>query len=192
MDTKQKHLEMVLRLAKPGAVILKELTPFDCDLVHMGGCLAGEAGELYEAYEMQEPLTEEAGDLEFYLAKVRHMFDVKRTGKLSDRPMGVRERLIELMVLGDKFWDVVKRVTIYRKGVDAVEKSYNGKTILQQAVWILESMEAELNSVYAQLELTLDEVLEANYTKLADKDKGRYASGTYSDEQAQARRDKTG
>jgi hypothetical protein len=177
----QKHLEMVNRLAKPGTVILSTLNPFDCDFIHMGGCLMGESSELYEALRLVADPLEELGDFQFYWAKVADILGIEREEKAaspSNDPMDVATRL---MVLGGDFWDVVKRAVIYRKPLER-----------DRAILIMREIEQHLLWMGDEFSYSLDEVLEANYKKLADKDTGRYASGNYSDEQAIARKDKAG
>lgn len=183
-----QHKEMVLRLKKPGEVIRQTMSSADCDLVHMGGCLMGEAGELYEAIIAPEStsndILEELGDFEFYWVACAHLIGIKRTNPNEDEdefdmPSSTSKASVRLMVLGAQFWDVVKRQVVYRKPLE-----------LEKAVKILRETEQLLAYLEVKFGFNLEQVLQANYTKLADKDKGRYASGTYSDEQAQARRDK--
>lgn len=68
--------EFVKRLCKPGAVICEELTPHDCNLLHMALGVSGEAGEVLDAVKKaviyrkpldRENIIEEAGDILFYL-----------------------------------------------------------------------------------------------------------------------------
>ena len=68
--------EFVRKLCKPGAVICEELTPHDCNLLHMALGVSGEAGEILDAVKKaviyRKPIdvaniVEEAGDVLFYL-----------------------------------------------------------------------------------------------------------------------------
>lgn len=186
-----QHKEMVLRLGKPGAAILATLTPEDCNLVHMGGCLMGEAAELYEAcwtnmHPDKNHIIEEFGDFEFYMVACKSAIGIERgtadwvNAQVESHQVAVAEpHLIQLMVLGGNFWDVVKRVTVYRKPIEQA-----------RAEDILRKMEVHLHCLYSFYDLRMEDVLQANFTKLADKDKGRYREGSYSDAAAQARRDK--
>lgn len=184
-----EHKQMVLRLKKPGEVIRQTMTATDCDLVHMGGCLMGEASELYEAMTSKEStandILEELGDFEFYWVACAELLGLNRQNpnlqeeESFDVPESTSKAAVRLMVLGGQFWDVVKRNVVYRKPMEK-----------QKAILILRETEELLAYIEIKYKFTLEQVLQANYTKLADKDKGRYASGTYSDEQAQARRDK--
>lgn len=190
METiQQKHKEMVLRLAKPGKDVLAELTPFDCDLVHMGGCLMGEAVELYEASDDDNHL-EELGDCEYYLVKCLDLFGLTYDClKFPEAPyLTIAHHRERLLIAGGQFWDVVKRVTVYRKGLFEPEKSYGGATIQFRAEYLLAEFAFNLDCIYKALGLTRDQVLQANLDKLSK----RYGSGKYSNDQAVARADKEG
>lgn len=199
-DTIKKHREMVLRLAKPGAAILESLTPWDCDLIHMAGCPGGEAAELYDAViadlasgsasNNEVDLLEELGDYAFYLVKCRAIFEMTEWHGLVSHVQSPTNNCIELMRLGGHFWDVAKRVVIYRKPIDISDPKYDGQFLRDVALNFLGKMEQHFNALITYYNFTLDEVLDANWTKLASADKGRFSSGSYSDEQAQARKDK--
>lgn len=87
------HAEMVQRLAKPGADIIKDLTPEGAHLWHMGSCICGEAGELFDAIKKpaiyakgkidRENVIEELGDLEFYMAGLRLALGITRAETLE-------------------------------------------------------------------------------------------------------------
>lgn len=195
--TIEKHKSMVLRLAKPGEAILESLTPLDCDFVHMGGCLGGEAAELFDAVlvHLNSPspgtdnLLEELGDFAFYLVKCSTFFSRDWHGRVS-QITAPTVNCVELMRLGGHYWDVVKRVTVYRKPIDKPDSKHGGKTLTSVAVSLLDQMEERFNALVTFYNFDLETVLEANYQKLADADKGRFSSGTYSDAQAQNRQDK--
>lgn len=192
-NTVEKHKAMVLRLAKPGADILKSMTPAMADLVHMGGCLMGEASELFDAVQDEkvnsDDLMEELGDFAFYLVKVRAIFDATWHGQASGTSSAYRNT-VELMRLGGHFWDLVKRIVVYGKNPAAPDSKYDGRAMNIVAVEMMDQMEQRFNALLLHFGYSLDEILEANYVKLADADKGRYASGAYSDAEAQDRRDK--
>jgi hypothetical protein len=151
----------------------------------------GEAAELYEACWVTQPvdkenLIEELGDFEFYMVAVRTALGMERgtadwvNAQIESHQLAVAQpHLIQLMVLGGNFWDVVKRVTVYRKPIEQA-----------RAEQILRQMEIHVHCLYSYYDLRMEDILQANWTKLADKDKGRYREGAYSDEAAQARRDK--
>lgn len=71
---------MVTALVKDPKQILGELTPGDCNLIHMAVGIAGEAGELLDQVKKatiyrkpldRENVVEELGDLEFYMEGLR-------------------------------------------------------------------------------------------------------------------------
>ncbi len=190
-----KHRDMVLRLKKPGEEIQQSLTAWDCDFMHMAGCLPGEAAELYDGItDKEDEILEELGDFAFYLVACRSLLGEKWTtqafaGKAATTSDPVKNS-IQLMAISGHFWDVVKRIVIYRKPMGDPDKKYSGMPLGAVGADLLDEMERRFNSILTYCNYTLDEVLEANYTKLADADKGRYASGSYSDQQAQDRQDK--
>lgn len=77
----------VRTLAKPGEEIHKQLTPHKLELWHMGSCIPGEAGELFDAIKKhvvynkeidRENVVEELGDLEFYMEGLRSLLEITR------------------------------------------------------------------------------------------------------------------
>jgi hypothetical protein len=194
MVNSQEYLEMVLRLKKPGRDILNSLTPEDCDFIHMAGCLPGEASELYEAIDtMNDEIREELGDFEFYLTAVRSIFGMERflPPGVDDQNDIERDKfMVRLMKHSGDLWDVVKRVTVYRKDPKKPDAKFGGRTLDDVAVAIIRQIEEDFYPLMYDLGHTLPEVLQANWQKLASADKGRYGSGSYSDAQAQERRDK--
>lgn len=196
MISKEEHKSMVLRLKKPGQDILSSLTPEDCDLLHMSICLPGEASELYDAVgdiASREELLEELGDFVFYYVALRVIFGMDVwTGYDAGYAEKVppQKLLAEIMRESGHLVDPVKRIVIYRKPWDVPDKKFNGKTLKQVAQEHLHKVEGLITSLLRVYEIELQEVLDENWNKLADADKGRYASGTYTDQQAQDRRDK--
>ena len=75
-----------------------------------------------------------------------------------------------------ELFDAIKRPAIYNKG------SYDRKNVVEE----LGDIEFYLEGIRQGLGITREETLQANMEKLGV----RYASGTYSNEQAQARADK--
>jgi len=185
-------------LEKPGADILATLNPEKCSLIHVGPCLFGEAVELLDALETVDDksiidvMREELGDFEFYLvANFRHWNMERREIRtfMPERGMTVHKRIVELMKLGGMYWDVVKRAAIYRKPIDVPDPKFNNETLTTCAQKLLRAMEVHVRHLENEYGLSLEEVLEANYIKLADADKGRFKDG-YSDQAAQDRADK--
>jgi NTP pyrophosphatase (non-canonical NTP hydrolase) len=79
--------EFVDGLVKPGADILKSLTPEKCHMWHMATLLVGEAAELLDAVKKhvvynkaldEENIKEELGDTEFSLEAIRQIMRVTR------------------------------------------------------------------------------------------------------------------
>lgn len=79
--------EHVAALCKPGSDIQRELSAQDCHVLHMCLGLAGEAGELVDAAKKAiiyrkpidlENLTEEIGDVFFYLEGILQAFNITR------------------------------------------------------------------------------------------------------------------
>ena len=114
------HPQLVAALTKPGADILRSLTPEKCNLLHLASCVAPEGGELFDAikkhvfYEGElnrANVIEECGDIAFYLqgiyqalgitheevlaaniAKLRARYE-KKTGVLGYTNAAAHERL---------------------------------------------------------------------------------------------------
>lgn len=79
--------EMVSVLGKPGADIIRSLTPGRMNALHMAVGVSGEAGELLDAVKKyviydkpvdRANIIEELGDLEFYMQGLRAEFGISR------------------------------------------------------------------------------------------------------------------
>lgn len=79
--------EMVRGLVKDGKDIIRDLSPINADLLHMGVGVSGEAGELLDAIKKNtiygkpldiENVIEELGDLEFYMERIRQIIGATR------------------------------------------------------------------------------------------------------------------
>jgi len=99
------HPELVAKLAKDGDSILKELTPWDCNIWHMASCIGSEAGELFDAIKnpviYRKPLDranviEELGDLEFYMEGLRQAMDISRQETLDANILKLSKRYNEM------------------------------------------------------------------------------------------------
>lgn len=86
-EAEVSYSEFVATLIKPGVDILSEMSPADANLMHMAIGVAGEGGELLDAikrrviYRKQldiENVTEELGDLEFFMEGVRAATGITR------------------------------------------------------------------------------------------------------------------
>lgn len=87
VDKVIKFEEMVTALVKPGKAIKQSLSGSDCNLLHMGIGISGEAGELLDAIKKaviyRKPLDisnviEELGDIEFFLEGLRQELGLTR------------------------------------------------------------------------------------------------------------------
>lgn len=95
--------DMVATLVKPGQAIVESLTPEKMDLLHVAVGVAGEAGELLDAVKKYvvynkpldvENMTEELGDLSFYMERIYQIIGVTREQTL--------QATIEKLVTGEK------------------------------------------------------------------------------------------
>lgn len=86
------HGSFVAALIKPGDQIKEEMTANDCNLLHMGVGVSGEAGELLDAIKKaviyrkpidMKNIIEELGDLEFYMEGLRQELNITREECLS-------------------------------------------------------------------------------------------------------------
>ena len=93
--------EMVKALAKPGSVILSEMTNKQAHETHMAIGVCGEAGELMDAVKRnsiyQKPLdranvVEELGDLEFYMEGLRASIGITRKETLDQNIVKLGKR----------------------------------------------------------------------------------------------------
>jgi NTP pyrophosphatase (non-canonical NTP hydrolase) len=99
------YSEFVGVLVKPGEDILASLTPEKCHLWHMGSCVQGEGGELFDAVKKyviyckpldRENVVEELGDLEFYMQSIRDTVGITREEVLEYNMKKLSERYAKL------------------------------------------------------------------------------------------------
>lgn len=184
------HPQLVATLVKPPADILATLSLHNVDLWHGATGVAGEAGELLEAILFPPEagidvvnLREELGDLFFYQEQL-----VQRTGIILDwdafheqsrnniiSPDAAIQHAASIAVHGSQVLDTVKKAALYNKTLD-VELLTNQLSALSVSMLTLALM----------FGLSRGECLSANIIKLSK----RYASLSYSDQQAQDRADK--
>lgn len=175
-----KHEEMVSKLVKPGEAILSQLTPDDCHLNHMAIGLIGEAAEIIEGIEKGDVdnIIEEGGDGCFYLTalfQIRGMsFDDERN-KTPDRSVPVYDPDKKYLIVCGKILDLIKKKTIYRKDI-----------IIEDLDNLLIQARDYLRYALGEFSISIGACLDHNYKKLSV----RYQDHQYSDEQAQARKDK--
>lgn len=98
------HPTLVTALAKPGEDIKANLSPLDCEILHMLVGIAGEVGELIDPlkkaviYRLPIDLinaVEELGDLEFYLERLRQLLGVTREQTLEANIVKLQKRFKE-------------------------------------------------------------------------------------------------
>lgn len=196
-----QHRQMVTDLAKPGHQIVDSLEHADAHLLHMAVGIAGEAGELIEALLLYRPrgipfdlanAVEELGDSEFYIEGLRQGIGVTRPGildfgfdkdvvRLVESAVGAEAIVCVYAAQAGHLLDAIKKKVIYRKDLD-----------MERTLRHMANMEFCLEHMRRSLRITWQDTLEGNITKLLVGSKARYASGSYSDAQAQARADKDG
>ena len=192
---KTPHQQMVSDLVKPGADILASLTPEKCNIVHMNWGLVGEHMELtqgFMALQMAladptskpdyENVIEELGDMHFYLEALAQAFDCQLTLLEALFPEIQDSGPMELLNAVEGVSDILKKYVMYDKPLtgEQTQELHEGFATIY----------ASLHNLARSLQVTPEEVLEANMQKLLKGDTARYKDGSYSDEQAQNRADK--
>lgn len=179
------YAEFVAALAKPGAAIVASMTAEKAHMLHMAIGIAGEAGELLSAIaahaHLKAPLDrvnviEELGDVEFYAEGLRQGAELNiPVVKTPVRALGMEVHAALLSVAAADVLDQVKKHVIYNKAVlrSAIEAQMAALTY-------------QMACLRHILGVSQEEVILANKQKLG----ARYSSGSYSDQQAQARADK--
>lgn len=93
MKLEEKFSEMVCRLSKNGDDIIEELNATEAMILHMAVGVATESGELLDAAKKMvfygknldiDNVTEELGDLEFYMEGLRQLVGLTREETLED------------------------------------------------------------------------------------------------------------
>ena len=132
------HPELVKALAKPGPAILKSLTQYDCNLVHMVMGVSGEAGELLDAVKKHviyrkpldhENVVEELGDIEFFMEGVRQALGITREQTIEANIKKLSKRYAE------GYSDTAAQVR-----ADKADKG-KGNSLLDEAKSVLEAVE---------------------------------------------------
>ena len=170
MDLLNEFSDMVMRLKKPGEVILAQMTPEKMDLLHMAIGVAGELVELDKAVVNEDVpnILEEVGDVEFYMEGVRQNTGIERTNVFQ----GLHDEDEDCVL------DVVKKYCVYNKTLNLAK--------LHDAMVRIDHSLINIRHTYG---ITREECLEHNMQKLEKGEKSRYKGG-YSDAAAQARADK--
>lgn len=177
---KDKFVEMVAHLAKPGEDLMKEWNANKASLVHMLVGMYDEAQEVL-CHDSRENLIEEAGDFIFYLQGAAN--DLNITLDLSERDTPQK---IDYVSFFDNVYELLtqlKRHLFYNKPLpekSALEEMFN-KALDSVYCYVGHTLKVH-NSPAVSLEYILSE----NYTKLMLK---RYPNG-FSNDAANQRLDK--
>lgn len=184
-----KYRELTRALAKPGADIVASLDADTAHLLHMAVGLAGEASELMEAAMGQDKqnVVEELGDCEFYADGLAHNPAIVgcEQALLNVNPLlpqSASTLLMRFSIACGDVLDIVKKVAIYNKPLD--QQFYEK---LNAALHVVHQYK---RGIYTMWNIKRVDALAANHQKLMTGKNARYASGTYSDQQAQERADK--
>lgn len=180
---KPEYSKMVTNLAKPGADIIKGLTPETAHLWHMATGISGEIGEILEYILLGKDIAnfiEEAGDTEFYIEGLCQGIGI-------DVPEGTACITITTQLDGvayaafyaSQIIDAVKKAAVYGKELNH-ELLIAGIQGLCNALMVL----------YVTNNCDRQFILDENMGKLLTGKNARYAEGNYSDKQAQDRADK--
>jgi NTP pyrophosphatase (non-canonical NTP hydrolase) len=194
MENTITHTELVQTLTKKGEDIKNEISADQLNLLHCAIGISGEVAELVSSDGSDENLIEELGDIEFYLealiqgAKIDRIL-LKSYAESVDKfvhgsnlipdsaPQHEQLFLFEKLLVMEAglILDIVKKNAIYQKPLDQrFLLSYIGGFI------------STLSAVYKKLNISKENVKQANIEKLSK----RYAGLKYSNQAAQERADK--
>lgn len=169
------HAEMVTILAKQGHVILAELTPHKCEVMHHAGCLMEEVGELAVGVYNGDlaNIIEELGDIEFYFEGFCQAISIQ----VPHGAEGRDSTILPLSIAAANVWGSVKPYLFY-----------NEDLVLGEVYDAACAFRIELDKVYAAYSMPVADAKDANKTKLSK----RYHKLQFSNAQAQERADKRG
>ncbi len=208
--------DMVQALFKPGQEMIEEFTAKDMEMIHAVIGLTGEAGELSEPFLLNihegevldiENVIEELGDFEFYLEKLRTLLGIPRSDCVflppketffskiggclfdwiettpdysprSSDVLNLKVSVDHLVVYTARVLDLVKKQVVYRKKDPKIS----------DLTYHLQGVEKNLHKIRNKLDISRKEILNRNIEKLGR----RYKEMKYSNESAQARKDKQG
>ena len=157
-------MEWILPLIKSPDVVRQQLDDHKAHLAHMALGIAGEVLELQASYSRENTI-EELGDINFYVY-----------GALLHLPEQVHQVHYTGVSPFSDAVDLMKKYAIYGKQIDF--------DLLRS---VLISCVFEVKRLCIENDLYYPDIVEHNKTKLL---KGRYKTGSYSDEQAIKREDK--
>lgn len=206
------QFEMVRQLTKPGQAIFETLNADKSHLLHMILGMTGEAVELLN-YDSLENLTEELGDFRFYQYGLYDYFGLTTetvltfyrtakgfTGVNSDLFIQEHERLslansngafTSLVTAVGNLQDLAKKYLVYNKAEKFLDTEAEKPAVNVEVLLLLGAIEITIGAILYEFDLSDDEVLRGNQAKLLTGENARYKSGNYTDEQANARSDKT-
>lgn len=196
---KTPHQQMVTDLVKPGADILATLTPAKCNLLHMAIGIAGEYFEISQGlvgtHEMLvagqvdengnpdiSNVIEELGDASFFLEGIAQELNLNveelKAGYIDADSAGP----LTLLNAVESILDTVKKHVIYNKPLTDENLATVGANV--------GAAQASIENLASSLDVSMEDILEANMQKLLKGGTARYKTGTYTDDQAQDRADK--
>lgn len=155
--------------------------------MHAAIGISGEVGEIFAA-DSRQNMVEELGDLMFYMEALRQRLRTERsdnlyqTTEVADSPYNhpnestVRSNLV---IVSAEILDLCKKSWVYGKEFQDYKVSQFLLLLERNYLYFLSSRG-----------FLADEIAYVNMQKLLKGKNARYASGTYSDAQAQARADK--
>ena len=179
MDVQQEHSTMVNKLSKDGLEIHLSLGGKDCHIWHMATGVMGEAIEAWE-YTDRNNLIEELGDIEFYLNGLMQKYHADIIIPVVEQcEKGLDLLLMDIVKVSGLMLDFVKKTVVYRKDFsdeirDCACELYH---ILACIYWVQG--------------IDRDYILNHNMNKLLKNKDARYKNGSYSNEQAIIRSDKS-
>ena len=212
-QVQQEQFAMVEQLAKPGTEILSTLSPVRCHIMHMLIGMMGESVELLD-YTSRENLIEELGDFRFYQYGLYGYFNLTTEKVLqfyrdthgfagtntdlfviasNEQKMSNSDGVfINLVKETASLLDLGKKWVIYNKPERFINVEVTEPTVNVSVLETLAKIEILIGAAQFELNITDNQVLEANQTKLLKGENARYKSGSYSDQQADERADKQG
>lgn len=197
---KTPHQQMVTDLVKPGADILKTLTPAKCNLLHMAMGISGEYLEISQGLlGLHEKLTsgevdgngvpdrtniiEELGDAVFFLEGLAQELELNVEALKASQDIAARTGPVTLLNSVEIIQDTIKKHVIYDKPLTSADE-----VSLASGIGLTQ---LSIEGLAESLDISMEDVIEANMQKLLKGDTARYKTGTYSDDQAQDRADKS-
>jgi hypothetical protein len=177
------YAAMVSQLAKPGQVIVDQMTAEKAHLIHMAIGVSGEIGELIQAVYNNDlkNLMEECGDAEFYLEGIFQALpeQCKAWSLPQEECFDGAMPQTRLVILSAELLDVAKKYAIYNKELDLAKLHH-----------YYHNMHYAMRLVYLDYGIEREEAMLHNADKLYTGKKARYGEGGYSDQKAAERADK--